>query len=114
MLCLFQYRVRPVSNAGEPQKAQKSQNRSFCVFVPFVAIPGKRLAAEFSKRLNSSISLLVFIRVHSWFVVFLYFFLRGPSWITLFPSGLLVLQFAGARILKFLVTKLPWLISPFR
>ena len=40
----FQYRVRPVSNAGPPQKAQKSQNdflisfRSFCVFVPFAAL----------------------------------------------------------------------------
>jgi len=36
---------------------------------PFVAIPGKRPAAEFCKGLNSSIRLLVSIRVHSWFVV---------------------------------------------
>ena len=60
----FRYRVRPVSHAGTPQKAQKSQNEFFepvvgrladlitqgphalvflifplfCVFVPFVAI----------------------------------------------------------------------------
>ena len=36
----------------------------FVLFVPFVAIPGNDHAAEFCKRL---ISLLVFIRVHSWF-----------------------------------------------
>ncbi len=41
---------------------------SFCVFVPFVAIFGNDPAAAFCKRLNSSIRLLVFIRVHSWFV----------------------------------------------
>ena len=45
---------------------------TICVFVPFVAIPGNDPLAEFCKRLdNSSIILLVFIRVHWWFVVFL-------------------------------------------
>jgi len=43
----------------------------FVPFVPFVVIPGKPPAAEFRKRLNSSIRLLVFIRVHSWFAVLL-------------------------------------------
>ena len=42
---------------------------SFCVFVPFVAIPSNDPATESCKRLNSSIRLLVFIRVNSWFVV---------------------------------------------
>ena len=53
-----------------------SSFRSFCVFVPFVAIPGKDPAAAFCKRLICSLIIP--------FVV-----LRGPSWISffsLFPS----------------------------
>ncbi len=34
---------------------KKHKSHKFC-FVPFVAIPGKHPAAEFCKRLNSSIS----------------------------------------------------------
>ena len=58
--CLFQYRVLPDEKRC---LTTKSTN-----YVPFVAIPGNRPAAEFNQGLNSSIRLLVFIRVHSWFV----------------------------------------------
>jgi len=49
-----------LTKAFKPQKAQKAQNDflisfgSFCVFVPFVATPGKRPAAEFCKGLNQA------------------------------------------------------------
>ena len=46
--CHFQWRVRPGENCFLTTKSTKGTN---CVFVPFVAIPGKRLAAEFCKRL---------------------------------------------------------------
>ena len=58
-------------NANRPEYRCTSFNNNLC-FVPFVAIPGNDPPAESCKRLNnSSIILLVFIRVHSWFVVFL-------------------------------------------
>ncbi|MCY3758969.1 MAG: hypothetical protein OXG96_14715 [Acidobacteria bacterium] len=74
MFRLFQYRVRPGEKCCPTTKSTKLtkqifRDRSACVFVPFVAIPGNGPAAEFCKRLNSSIRLLVFIRVNSWFVV---------------------------------------------
>ncbi|MDE2756089.1 MAG: hypothetical protein OXU26_09615 [Acidobacteriota bacterium] len=63
--CPFQYRVRPDEKRCLTTKSTKGTNFDF---VPFVAIPGNRPAAEFCKGLNSSIRLLVFIRVHLWFV----------------------------------------------
>jgi len=46
--CLLQYRVRPGIKDVLTTKSTKGTN---CVFVPFVAIHGKRPAAEFCKRL---------------------------------------------------------------
>ena len=46
--CLFQYRVRAVEKYFLTTISTKVTS---CVFAPFVAIPGKRPAAEFCKRL---------------------------------------------------------------
>ena len=47
--CLFQYRVRPGEKCCLSTISTKVTN---CVFVPFVAIPSNRPAAEFCKRLQ--------------------------------------------------------------
>ena len=47
--CLFQYRVRLGEKCSLTTKSTKVTS---CYFVPFVANPDKRPAAEFCKRLN--------------------------------------------------------------
>ena len=47
--CHFRYRVRPGEKCCLTTKSTKGTN---CVFVPFVAISGKRPAAEFCKGLS--------------------------------------------------------------
>ena len=65
-----------------------SSFRSFCVFVPLVAIPGKDPAAAFCKRLTH----FSFSFSSCPFVV-----LRAPSWISFFPSLLVGLRPRLAR-----------------
>ena len=72
--CLFRYRVRPVSHAGSPQKAQESQNKFLEQVEGRLADPITKgphaLVVSHRSALFVFLCLLwpfVFIRVHSWF-----------------------------------------------
>ena len=62
--CLFQYRVRPGEKGCLTTKSTKVTN---CVFVPFVAIPGKRPPAEFCSSLGRLLGAGYSPRVYGFF-----------------------------------------------
>jgi len=83
------------SNVDSPQKAQESQNRSFCVFVPFVSIRGSHPPSC----------------LPSWTFVDSSFYDASRVFFKLRAFGATV---CGRLHPQFLVTEFPWLISPFR